>query len=66
MRYRRLARDYKRRIGDHEAMIYWATVLVMTKRLTPTKPGSPHPDDGAATARAGPARTKRRRGMRAA
>ena len=34
MRYRRLARDYERRTDHHEAMIYWATVLIMTKRLT--------------------------------
>ena len=33
MRYRRLARDYERRPANHEAMIYWATVLIMTKRL---------------------------------
>jgi transposase len=33
MRYRRLARDYERRTGNHEAMVYWATVFIMTKRL---------------------------------
>jgi transposase len=33
MRYRRLARDYERRTANHEAMIYWATILIMTKRL---------------------------------
>jgi transposase len=33
MRYRRLARDYERRTQNHEAMIYWATILIMTKRL---------------------------------
>jgi transposase len=33
MRYRRLARDYERRTEHHEAMVYWATVLIMTKRL---------------------------------
>jgi transposase len=33
MRYRRLARDYERRTAHHEAMIYWATILIMTKRL---------------------------------
>src|SRR5260370_21857724 len=34
MRYRRLARDYERTISHHEAMVYWATVLIMTKQLT--------------------------------
>ena len=33
MRYRRLARDYERRTESHEAMVYWATVFIMTKRL---------------------------------
>lgn len=33
MRYRRLARDYERRPEHHEAMVYWATVFIMTKRL---------------------------------
>jgi transposase len=33
MRYRRLARDYERRSEHHEAMVYWATVMVMTRRL---------------------------------
>lgn len=33
MRYRRLVRDYERRTEHHEAMIYWATVLLMTRRL---------------------------------
>lgn len=41
MRYRRLARDYERRIDHHEAMIYWATVLIMTKRLTRYETGQP-------------------------
>ena len=51
MRYRRLARDYERRTENHEAMIYWATILVMTKRLArygalgsavqPARPGRP-------------------------
>jgi transposase len=34
MRYRRLVRDYERRTGHHEAMVYWATVLIMTRRLS--------------------------------
>ena len=33
MRYRRLARDYERRTDQAEAMIYWATVIIMTRRL---------------------------------
>jgi transposase len=33
MRYRRLVRDYERRPEHHEAMVYWATVMIMTKRL---------------------------------
>ena len=43
MRYRRLARDYERRTDHHEAMIYWATVLIMTKRLTRYETGQPPP-----------------------
>ena len=34
MRYRRLVRDYERRTDHAEAMIYWATVIIMTRRLT--------------------------------
>ena len=33
MRYRRLARDYERLTAHHEAMVYWATLLIMSKRL---------------------------------
>jgi hypothetical protein len=33
MRYRRLARDYERTTANSEAMIYWATVIIMTRRL---------------------------------
>ena len=33
MRYRRLVRDYERRTAHHEAMIWRATVLIMTRRL---------------------------------
>jgi transposase len=53
MRYRRLCRDYERRTEHHEAMVYWATVLIMTRRLArienPTLPqprqrwGQPRP-----------------------
>jgi hypothetical protein len=43
MRYRRLARDYERTIYHHEAMVYWATVFIMTKRLTRYEAGQPQP-----------------------
>jgi hypothetical protein len=43
MRYRRLARDYERTIAHHEAMVYWATVFIMTKRLTQYENGHPQP-----------------------
>jgi transposase len=43
MRYRRLARDYERTIEHHEAMIWWATVFIMTKRLTRHETGQPPP-----------------------
>jgi transposase len=33
LRYRRLVRDYERRPQHHEAMVYWATVMIMTRRL---------------------------------
>lgn len=44
MRYRRLCRDYETLAGHHEAMVYWATVLIMTKRLSRYENG--HPDPG--------------------
>jgi transposase len=43
MRYRRLTRDYERRPDHHEAMVWWATVMIMTKRLARMTPGSPQP-----------------------
>ena len=33
MRWRRLVRDYERRTENHEAMVYWAAVFIMTRRL---------------------------------
>jgi transposase len=33
LRYRRLVRDYERRPEHHAAMVYWAAVFIMTKRL---------------------------------
>jgi transposase len=43
MRYRRLARDYERRPEHHEAVIWWATVFIMTKRLARYETGHPQP-----------------------
>ena len=34
MRYRRLARDYETLPASHEAMILWAMVALMARRLT--------------------------------
>ena len=33
-RHRRLVRDYERRPDHHEAMVWWASVAIMTRRLT--------------------------------
>lgn len=41
MRYRRLARDYERATANAEAMIYWATVIIMTRRLARYETGRP-------------------------
>ncbi len=41
MRYRRLARDYERRTAHHEAMVYWATLMIMTRRLARYETGAP-------------------------
>jgi transposase len=41
MRYRRLARDYERTTANSEAMIYWATVIIMTRRLARYENGRP-------------------------
>jgi transposase len=43
MRYRRLARDYERTTANSEAMIYWATVIIMTRRLARYETGQPQP-----------------------
>jgi transposase len=43
MRYRRLARDYERTTAHSEAMIWWATVFIMTKRLTMYETGRSQP-----------------------
>jgi transposase len=44
LRYRRLVRDYERLPGHHEAMVWWATVMIMTKRLARMTPGCPQPN----------------------
>jgi transposase len=41
MRHRRLARDYERTTASAEAMIYWATILIMTRRLARYETGQP-------------------------
>jgi len=41
MRWRRLARGYERRTDHHEAMVYWATVFIMTRRLARYETGQP-------------------------
>ncbi len=44
MRYRRLIRDYERRPDHHEAMVLWATVAIMTRKLQQATSGTPpHP-----------------------
>src|SRR5262249_61502341 len=44
LRYRRLVRDYERRPEHHEAMVLWATIVIMTRQLDRTKSGTPpHP-----------------------
>ncbi|MEU4406437.1 IS5 family transposase [Streptosporangium sp. NPDC023963] len=40
-RYRRLVRIYERKPEHHEAMIWWATVHLMTRRLTRELAGQP-------------------------
>jgi transposase len=37
-RRRRCVRDYERRADTHEAMVYWAMTLVMTRRLARFRP----------------------------
>ena len=43
MRYRRLTRDYERTTANSEAMIYWATIIIMTRRLARYENGQPRP-----------------------
>ncbi len=55
LRYRRLVRDYERRTEHHEAMVWWATVLIMTPQAgaLPDRPAARRAL-GAATATAVP------------
>ncbi len=54
LRYRRLVRDYERRTEHHEAMVWWATVLIMTRLAAlPDRPAA-RAGAGAATATAVP------------
>ncbi len=54
MRYRRLARDYERTTANAEAMIYWATIIIMTRRLARYETGTPpEPRRGAERKRPG-------------
>lgn len=41
LRYRRLVRDYERRPEHHEAMVLWATVAIMTRKLELATSGAP-------------------------
>jgi transposase len=43
VRYRRLVRDWERRTEHHEAMVYWANIMIMTRRLARMSPGQPQP-----------------------
>jgi hypothetical protein len=37
----RLTRDYERTTANSEAMIYWATIIIMTRRLARYENGQP-------------------------
>jgi hypothetical protein len=41
MRWRRLVRDYEHRTEHHEAMVWWATDFIMTRRLVRYENGQP-------------------------
>ena len=40
-RHRRLVRDYERRPEHHEAMVLWATTMIMTRQLVRQRAGEP-------------------------
>ena len=46
-RHRRLVRDYERRPEHHQAMVWWATVAIMTRRLAPELANTPPSHAGA-------------------
>ena len=48
MHYRRLAHGYERTTANAEAMIYWATILTITRQLTRYEHGQPRSNAGAA------------------
>ncbi len=55
MRHRRLVRDYERRPEHHEAMVLWATIMIMTRQLVRETTGAPpHPRWGGDRATAPP------------
>ena len=64
MRYRRLVRDYERRPEQHAAMVWWATVFLMVRRLERVRRGQgPHqrwggPRPDPTRAAAGPGRQR--------
>ena len=41
MRHRRLVRDYERLPEHHEAMVLWATIMIMTRQLARHATGTP-------------------------
>ena len=41
MRHRRLVRDYERLPEHHEAMVLWATVMIMTRQMARHTTGTP-------------------------
>ena len=40
-RYRRLVRDYERLPAHHEAMVWWASAMIMTRQLVRQRNGEP-------------------------
>ncbi|MFF0146970.1 transposase [Amycolatopsis sulphurea] len=43
IRHRRLVRDYERKPEHHEAMVWWATLAIMSRRLARELAGDPPP-----------------------
>jgi transposase len=65
-RHRRTVRDYERLAAHHETYVYWAMIIVMTRRLArqPTTPGQQPPEFSSrllpTTSRPGPTRASSR------